>query len=351
MAGFWGKLLSSKDKAVFEAEKLRQITSFQGQIRNLQKEIEQSFATLGAATYRVYREGHVQHPELQQACNAINALQSQLEQCEREIHSLRRQEFVETTGSGYRCPQGHGELAPGNRFCPICGAEAVRSTPSSRQVTYCTNCGHSIPSESRFCTECGTPVDVPHAEPANYSHLPSYQPMMAGPHRTTPTQEGSRTCPSCGAAASPGNQWCIYCGAALDSAEIQQGQPIGKTPAQGTVLLPETEVGQQIAQEEVVPQQQKENRATTLLQETEMAQAEKAAADSRGTTLLPETVVEERTTKESSSSFTGEESRNTMLLPETAVEEQLSSIRYCINCGNDVAGNSACPSCGHPVAH
>src|SRR5690606_9093810 len=130
MTGLWDRLVSGKDKAAFEAEKLRQITALQGQIRCLLKEIDQAFATLWDTTYRLYSEGQVREPELQQACASLAGLQGQIDTLAREIETIRLRQFQETGQQGHECPNGHGRLPAQNRFCHICGAEAVLVAPA-----------------------------------------------------------------------------------------------------------------------------------------------------------------------------------------------------------------------------
>lgn len=269
MAGLWDRLVSGKDKAAFEAEKLRQITALQGQIRGLQKEIEQSFATLGAATFRLYGEGQVQNPELKQACAALSALQSQIDAREQEIEALRQRQFEDGGQQGATCPNGHGRLPAQNRFCHICGAEAVFLPAAPTQTTFCTHCGSTVPAGSSFCSSCGAAMGTS-PTPAGYSWQP--QPQLYTPPTTAPsprrtsgaterttdlTASNQRTCPSCGSAVESENQWCIYCGAALN-VPAQAGAGEAARTGGETIRLPETN-------------EEPQSSATTLLPETVVA--------------------------------------------------------------------------------
>lgn len=355
MPGFLDRLGLIKDKAAFEAEKLRETTNLQSQIRSLQKEIEQSFATLGATTYRLYREGNIQQPELQKACASLAALQEQIEQYEREIEALRSKDFEEPVRP--ICPNGHGELPLDNRFCHVCGAEAVKPPTEEKSTVFCTQCGSAIASDSHFCSECGTQVSAgpPSTRMDNQYGQKGDSPQ---PPPRTPvdpvTQEGKRTdnlsktrsgrtCPNCGAETSPSNQWCIYCGAALDE---------GETAAADTTLT-ENATTQLSETETERTTEETESRATTLLPETDMEPQgeEPPRPTSNATTLLPETLVDEPAKDESAAG-----SRATTLLPETGEEEGDDSVASeeapdsCSACGAEVvAGNAFCIHCGHPV--
>lgn len=382
MSGLWDKLISSKDRAMFEAEKLRQVTALQGQIRKLQGEIEQSFATLGATTFRLYREGQIQHPELQQACRAIRALQSQIEEHEQEIETLQRQEFQGAAVSGYICPNGHGELPPQNRFCHLCGAEAVRAPAAQQQGDRCGSCGHLIPSGSRFCTECGAPVaaDTSAAPGAHKQYRTHSGPSdPAGTRKDVAVEadaEAARTCPNCGSQAAPDTQWCIYCGAALDSSGPGEQVNRGPAPDAGP-RLPETEREEGGAGEEGEARGEEDDRYATvrlpetderqatsgnetmLLPETEGEQQSQDAAsddatilaseaegeeepqDGSGTTLLPETEAERLSENDMDSDAT-------VLLPETKLDSEISRCRAC---GSElIEGTAFCTNCGEAIA-
>ena len=48
-----------------------------------------------------------------------------------------------------RCVNCDGELIPGKRFCPTCGAQVTLTCPS---------CGAAVAAGSRFCPDCGAPL-------------------------------------------------------------------------------------------------------------------------------------------------------------------------------------------------
>ena len=50
-----------------------------------------------------------------------------------------------------RCGKCGNSLAPGQRFCPSCGA----SQSGSSDVQRCPSCGNEVPSGIFFCNNCG----------------------------------------------------------------------------------------------------------------------------------------------------------------------------------------------------
>ncbi len=297
MAGLWDRLVSGKDKAAFEAEKLRQITALQGQIRGMQKEIEQSFATLGAATYRLYSEGRVRDPELQQACASLAGLQGQIDKLTRDIEAIRLRQFEGAVQSSYECPNGHGSLPAQNRFCHICGAEAILVALTLPQTTFCTHCGNAIPAGSSFCSGCGTAVEAPQVPPAYSAQQASTfytPPLPVSPPRQAESSDRTadlsspgrgRVCPNCGATVEPPNQWCIYCGTALDATAVAPGQT-GAVGGGPMVLHPPKSA----PPPSILPTRPVGGGPTVLLPETDGALLSPPVASS-ATTLLPETLL------------------------------------------------------------
>ncbi|MGC1283941.1 MAG: zinc ribbon domain-containing protein, partial [Streptosporangiaceae bacterium] len=50
------------------------------------------------------------------------------------------------------CSNCHGQVQVGSKFCAECG------TPMQK---HCTNCNASLSPTAKFCAECGTPATPP----------------------------------------------------------------------------------------------------------------------------------------------------------------------------------------------
>ncbi len=92
------------------------------------------------------------------------------------------------------------------------------SSPHSRRKTvYCSSCGRSYPSTSRFCPHCGDPYNPCPVCGADNS-ADARRCVSCGAQLISMndvTSEAGYSCPSCGAAVSPGTKFCPNCGQKL----------------------------------------------------------------------------------------------------------------------------------------
>lgn len=71
-----------------------------------------------------------------------------------------------------KCENCGGDIPNGARFCPDCGAEAIRREEQNEEGAeavrsekrYCPDCGAVIIPGSKFCTSCGRKVDEEEAK-------------------------------------------------------------------------------------------------------------------------------------------------------------------------------------------
>ncbi len=60
---------------------------------------------------------------------------------------------------GSACASCGANLAPGARFCPVCGKPAQPAAPPAAPVGACPKCGARNAAGARFCRECGGPLE------------------------------------------------------------------------------------------------------------------------------------------------------------------------------------------------
>lgn len=105
-----------------------------------------------------------------------------------------------------RCPRCGGRNASGNRFCVHCGVPLEVLQPSFtpppgrpaaagfpareeevpvRKFTKCARCGRENPEGSRFCVNCGTPLEAPQP---GFPSMPAepMAPRLAAPRASPP---------------------------------------------------------------------------------------------------------------------------------------------------------------------
>lgn len=115
----------------------------------------------------------------------------------------------------------------------------------------CGNCGSMIPSGTKFCPECGAPVQIP--QPAG--QRPDVRPVQNGANAGRPSgssdNAGARTgssarfeaplkknagthtenvCPQCGKPVSKGAKFCTACGSTISAAAPSVGSAAATAP-------------------------------------------------------------------------------------------------------------------------
>ncbi|MFA4861029.1 zinc-ribbon domain-containing protein [Methanoregula sp.] len=85
------------------------------------------------------------------------------------------------------CPNCHGPLPPGARFCETCGAKI-------ELLPVCWNCEKPVPSGAKFCENCGAPRNVPVSRhPAPVPPLPETVVAAHAPVQPAPKAPGEKT--------------------------------------------------------------------------------------------------------------------------------------------------------------
>jgi hypothetical protein len=195
MSGLFGHLRSTAGKAAFEAEKVRRVAGLQSTIRSLKADTNRVYYEAGQLVFGLYEAGEIEQPALEAICGRILALRSEIAAREQEIEQIRREPYLEATldasGRAEVCPNGHGPLISGARFCQVCGAVGV--LPGSVSTSTCARCGAALQEGARFCLNCG--------------------------HAVTPEPAGATTgrCRNCGAELIPKAQFCADCGAGVNA--------------------------------------------------------------------------------------------------------------------------------------
>ncbi|MCL4266960.1 MAG: zinc ribbon domain-containing protein [Anaerolineae bacterium] len=198
MSDFFNRVRSGAGKAAFEADKLRRTQAIQLKIRSLNQETEKVYTQVGRVAYTLYQQEQVGQPELKAACDRLAAVFAQIAAHEQEIERIKAEVFVDTAVAGIQyghiCPNGHGQIAPQDYFCQVCGAKAIDVPPPTGLA--CPHCHAPLQPGARFCANCGQSV-----------------PLAAA---TAPV---SNPCPNCGAPLLPDAAFCTECGHKVATSE------------------------------------------------------------------------------------------------------------------------------------
>ena len=302
MDDLWNRMRSRAGQAAFEAEKMRQITALQLKIRTLRQQGEQAAQQAGTIAYQLYRAGQVTPPALQQACAALDMLETQIATHEQEIEQIRAQPYVAPAAPmvSLICPQGHGVLLPGDSFCQQCGARGVM--PASN---LCPHCHAPLPPNARFCTVCGNPVAAAAPPPP------------------------STLCPQCRQPITPTIHFCTNCGYDLRQSQTRSTpSPIITTPPSSATDTPTSESWLNEEPTPVPPQLPwPENPALPVPVPSPETEATDDAPTVSSGAQLPLTAIEE-------------------IEQPPALPDQTT----CPVCGHVVAANvGLCTECGHPL--
>lgn len=226
MESIFGRIRSGAGRAAFEADKQRRILAVQSTIRGLRREIEQSIQRVGNAAMGLYHARRLTEPDLQQVCQETAALQAQVAAQEREIESIRQEEYIEpvyvpSVGGGAVCPNGHGAVPAGARFCPRCGAEAIFGPPPAAGG-FCPSCGAALVPGASFCPSCGAAAPQP-AAVQQTAAPPAVVTRAASPQQPA---AGARACAHCGMPLPPGATFCGHCGRPVEApATVEETPP------------------------------------------------------------------------------------------------------------------------------
>ena len=130
--------------------------------------------------------------------------------------------------TGTKCPVCGKELPSDTIFCTGCGTRVINSqnasavtpapapmpapTPAPAPVNTgikCLVCGKELPSDTVFCTGCGTKIINNQTTPVS---IPTPTPAPAPVPAPAPAQSVA-TCSNCGKPITPGSAFCTGCGA------------------------------------------------------------------------------------------------------------------------------------------
>lgn len=116
---------------------------------------------IGEHYYARRAEGLMLEDAVAEACAAADQARDTIEEIRAEQQRQRAEKEVATEAKAAREPvgavcRGCGTVNPaGTKFCRQCGTPVENAIPTKR---VCQNCGAEISPETKFCGECGAKV-------------------------------------------------------------------------------------------------------------------------------------------------------------------------------------------------
>ncbi len=140
-----GKAISeTAAKAKQELDQMARINRIKGEIRDLEKKIEDFRTQIRAAQLQagekaleMLRSGVLQSDELQPFADEIARLEQEIAACQEEI--AQKEKAIEAIKAESAAPAPAAPAEPkGQRFCPQCGA------PATPGAAFCSKCGTKL---------------------------------------------------------------------------------------------------------------------------------------------------------------------------------------------------------------
>ena len=124
--------VSVKSEALVESSRVR------AAISNNQKAMDAAIAALGVKYYNSWLAGSINQEEIDADCQKITEMNNECAALKAKLEQIKNEER-QILGE-----QKKPQVSP--------------SAAVSGEYVFCTNCGKRLPSDARFCDECGTQV-------------------------------------------------------------------------------------------------------------------------------------------------------------------------------------------------
>ncbi|MBP1466353.1 zinc ribbon domain-containing protein [Candidatus Chloroploca sp. M-50] len=142
------------DRAKFEAEKFQKTTRLQGEVNEVQRQVDTRMYELGQRAYELLRAGQIHSASLNELSAAIDQLRSSLIGKEEELKQAQAEVFVEPPPAPAYTPP------PSSQQVPISYETPPTSDPNTPPppTKVCGACGFQMPATAMFCPNCGSRV-------------------------------------------------------------------------------------------------------------------------------------------------------------------------------------------------
>ena len=217
-----------------DVQQLPELDQFQAQIDAEQQKINEAYTQIG----KTYYEGHPNDHD-----PAYAPYYSSIRSSNDVIKALRNQ--ILAAKGLQACPNCGSEMPKSTRFCSECGTLIQLEAD---QESICKRCGEPLTEGAKFCTKCGQSVAAvpeplfqepePLLEytpqvtiPAEPDAVLTEVPVAEAPASEIPWDAPSNICPSCGESLIPGMAFCTNCGTRVTEVPTAPAAPVTEAPA------------------------------------------------------------------------------------------------------------------------
>jgi len=205
-----------KDQVALEADKLLRVNRKQGEISQLNKQMDALRLQLASRAYELYQQGLSLPEDLPKTCQQLDDVRARIGEIQSQIEQIKQETLPPLTVM-VPCAACGAAMAETAAFCPTCGAP--RSQPKPTKA--CFTCGQSLPIDAKFCGSCGAIQPTAAPQPATGTPVPP------GSDQTLPTADeefGDKepkqpetpvawvVCHGCGAEMPSEAGFCPICG-------------------------------------------------------------------------------------------------------------------------------------------
>ncbi|GAB4190423.1 MAG: zinc ribbon domain-containing protein [Roseiflexaceae bacterium] len=151
------------DRAKFEADKLQRVMRLQGELGEIQKQIDARRMECGDRAMDLYRAGQINSPTIGDLVASLDALRASLILKEEELKRAQGENFIEPSPSvpsasyTQQVPISVETPRPAAPPPSAPPAAAPTATPGATAKS-CPNCQFQMPATAIFCPNCGTRV-------------------------------------------------------------------------------------------------------------------------------------------------------------------------------------------------
>ena len=172
MAGFFDQISKTitqgVDRARFEAEKFQKTTRLQGEVNEIQRQLDEKLMEMGRRAYDLQRAGQISVPSIAELSRSVDQMQTNLVTKQEELKAAQNEVFIDPANPG-GVPPRQAQSVPISYDAPTATPAQAANPPSPPAYTpppppaqsipttkACKSCSFVMPSTAMFCPNCGT---------------------------------------------------------------------------------------------------------------------------------------------------------------------------------------------------